>query len=246
MVTGEHRVWLAGLMALTMAVCPACDQLVKYGDGHGVASDRPTGTGKAKPSTPGSSTAMASPGGGASGAPSADACTKVSAPLVEVPLAAGVSTGSEPQIRVPKPAGWNRLASLDSKLIRYTMRNEALAANGFTPTAVVTLDSRPGAVLAADVFEQELHEVTSQLGATDLHMTDIRVCGLPGKRATYMAPAMGQLPPRPVKVVSAVITANGQTFDVSVTIQTTEPDNPTYQADSEDILNGLQVLPPPS
>jgi hypothetical protein len=33
-------------------------------------------------------------------------------------------------------------------------------------------------------------------------------------------------------------------YVISVSVQTTDPDNPTYQKDSDTILTGLQVLPP--
>jgi hypothetical protein len=35
-----------------------------------------------------------------------------------------------------------------------------------------------------------------------------------------------------------------RTYAVSVTVQTTDPENPVYQRDSEEILKGFQLLPP--
>ena len=34
------------------------------------------------------------------------------------------------------------------------------------------------------------------------------------------------------------------TFAVTLTVQSADPDNPTYQRDAETILTGFQMLPP--
>ena len=45
-------------------------------------------------------------------------------------------------------------------------------------------------------------------------------------------------------VVCAVLRTDDATFAVTTTVQTADPDNPTYQRDAEMILTGFQLLPP--
>jgi hypothetical protein len=60
----------------------------------------------------------------------------------------------------------------------------------------------------------------------------------------YRTPQMGSIAPHPGTVVMAVLHADGRTYAASVTIQTGDPDNPTYQRDAETILKGFQMLLP--
>ena len=59
-----------------------------------------------------------------------------------------------------------------------------------------------------------------------------------------MAPAIGPVGPHPAMVVCAVLQTDDATFAVTTTVQTADPDNPTYQRDAEMILTGFQMLPP--
>src|SRR5690349_24063413 len=67
-------------------------------------------------------------------------CTSVDAPMTRIPG----HTDEEPVLSIPQPNGWDRVRLMDSDLIRFTMRNQSLAKDGFAPTAVVTLDSHRG------------------------------------------------------------------------------------------------------
>ena len=76
-------------------------------------------------------------------------------------------SGGEPRLRIPQPPGWERASMLDSDVIRFTMRNKDLVANNFMPTAVVTLESVPGAATDDEtIFDQERAELVDRLGAT--------------------------------------------------------------------------------
>jgi hypothetical protein len=132
----------------------------------------------------------------------------------------------------------------ESPLIRFMLVNKSLVANNFAPNAVVTLETVQGGGTVNDAFEQGRSGLTS-LGATNLSETDGTVCGLPAQTVTSTLPAMpGMAPERPGKALIVADQAGDKMYVVTVTMQTTDPANPTYQHDSETILTGLQVLPP--
>jgi Probable lipoprotein LpqN len=173
-------------------------------------------------------------------------CTKVDAPMTTIPPAAGAADDSEPTLRIPQPHGWVRITAMDSPLIRFLMRNPDLAVGNFAPSVAVTMDHLPGALDAKSFFDGEREGLMSSFGASDLQVTEGTLCGLPAETVRYTAPQMGAVPPHPGTVVSAVITTRGKTYGAALTVQTTAPDNPTYQRDAEAILTGFQVLPPAS
>ena len=70
------------------------------------------------------------------------------------------------------------------------------------------------------------------------------LCGLPAETIDYITPPIGPIAPHPAKVVCAVLQTDDATFAMTVTVQTADPDNPTYQRDAETILTGFQMLPP--
>lgn len=72
--------------------------------------------------------------------PEADKCQSVSAPLTDIPT----RTDQEPKMRIPVPPGWERSTKMDSEQIRFSIRNQGLTADGFTPNAVVTLQKVAG------------------------------------------------------------------------------------------------------
>jgi hypothetical protein len=47
-------------------------------------------------------------------------------------------------MRIPLPQGWERSTKMDSESIRFAIRNPGLAADGFTPNAVVTVEEMTG------------------------------------------------------------------------------------------------------
>lgn len=176
---------------------------------------------------------------GTSGATAAD-CTAVDAPLTEIPPRGQ----GEPVLKIPQPAGWERVRMMDSELIRYTMRNTGLATGGFAPTAVVTLESRPGLTEPNDVFDAQRQGLRSGLGARDLQSAKTTLCGLPAETIDYQMPSVGGLPPHPARVLCAVLQSGGRTYAITVTVQSADPNDPTYQRDAETILTGFQMLSP--
>ena len=123
------------------------------------------------------------------------------------------------------------------------MRNISLANDGFASTAVVTLESQPGTSDPGEVFDGQ-HAALNGLGATDVKITQHTLCGLPAETLNYMAPAMGPVGPHPAMVVCVVLQTDDATFSVTATVQTADPDNPTYRRDADMILTGFQMLPP--
>jgi hypothetical protein len=166
-------------------------------------------------------------------------CAPVDAPLATIP-AHGIT---EPVLKIPQPDGWDRQTALDSELIRYALRANGLQRDGFAPTAVVTFETVPGTVDPAAVFDGE-RESMAKFGASDMQITDQTLCGLPAQAVNYTAPVMGPVPPRPAMMMCVVMHANDQTYAAAVTVQSTDPDNSTYQRDAHLILSGFQMLPP--
>jgi len=170
-----------------------------------------------------------------------NACEQVSAPLTPIdPHADG-----EPRLRIPQPPGWERASMLDSEVIRFTMRNKNLQAHNFMPTAVVTLESVPGAATDDQtIFDQERAALVDRLGATGLHATKTTRCGDNAELVDYDAPSMGRIPPRKIKTLMVAATFGTNTYVATVTIQATDPDNPVYARDTGTVLTGFQMLPP--
>ncbi|WP_445168821.1 LpqN/LpqT family lipoprotein [Mycolicibacterium sp. Dal123E01] len=173
-------------------------------------------------------------------AASASSCTPVDAPMTSIPD----HDAGEPVMKIPQPDGWERMTQMDSELIRFTMRNESLAKDGFAPTVVVTLESDRGNTLPRKVFDAQQRALKVQVGATDLHSTETTLCGLPAEMVDYTMPRLGSLSPHPAQVVTAVLQTEDMTYAMTMTLQTVDPDNPGYQSDSEKILTGFQMLPP--
>lgn len=218
--TSRRRRAVAVAAIAAAAVLPSCTRVVD--DARGVA---------------------AQPGQVFGSAASAQDCTPVDAELVDVPAPSGVSADADPVLRIPQPDGWKRITALDSDMIRFVMRNDDLARGGVAPTAVVTLESHRGELSAQKFFDEQRRQV-SQLGVTDLELTDTTLCGLPAVRGSYMSPLLGTAGPRRAELLSAVMFTEGRTFGVALTLQSADEQDPGYQRDSQVILDGFQMLPP--
>ena len=179
--------------------------------------------------------------------PSADRCSSVSAQLVDIPT----RTDQEPKMRIPLPQGWERTTKMDSESIRFAIRNPALAADGFTPNAVVTLQ-KVGSYIGKPekVLEAQNDQLAKKLKLTDMKATPVELCGAPALSATYTAPEVKlgpkapPIPPRNATSLSSVYKGSAISYIVMVTVQTIKPDNQTFNADSATILKGFQLLPP--
>jgi hypothetical protein len=182
---------------------------------------------------------VAAPDMGKAGATASD-CTSVDAPMTSIPD----RTDEEPVMKIPQPDGWERVTMMDSELIRFTMRNEALVKDGFAPTAVVTLESHPGIAEPREVFDAQQDALESGIGATDVSGSETTLCELPAETIDYTTPQLGMLPPHPARVLTAVMHIEDTTYAMTMTVQSADAGNPTYQRDAETILSGFQMLPP--
>jgi hypothetical protein len=179
--------------------------------------------------------------------PSAEKCETVSAQLTDVPT----RTDQEPKLRVPMPAGWERSTQMDSEQIRFALRSPGLAADGFTPNAVVTLQKvnsdlgKPEQILKA-----QSDQLAKKLNLTDVTSTSTRVCGAPALSSSYttpelkLGPKIPPIPPRKATSLGVVYRGGDANYVATVTVQSVKADNPTYVKDSEEILKGFQILPP--
>ncbi|GJF08405.1 hypothetical protein NGTWS0302_27740 [Mycolicibacterium cyprinidarum] len=167
-------------------------------------------------------------------------CATVTAPMADIP-----SVGkAEPRLRIPVPRGWKRNTLMDSRIIRYAIVAPDLAAHGFAPNAVVTLESVRGTKDADAVFEENRSNLVKMMGAFDLTTEINTTCGLASETTDYTAPAMGPAPVRPITMHAVVANIGSTTYLATLTIQSAEGDNPTYRRDAQQIVDGFQMLPP--
>jgi hypothetical protein len=122
------------------------------------------------------------------------------------------------------------------------MGDPELRANNFAPDTVVTLENLTGRVSAPQqALDGELAGITnSKIGS--LHTdTPGTTCGYPSTTATYTITFNGHA--ATVLVVAAQDSSN-RIWAVTVTIQTTAPDNPDYINAKHAILDGFQFSLP--
>ena len=172
----------------------------------------------------------------------ADACATVDAPLADIPP----TNDREPRLRIPVPAGWERNSMMDSQIIRYAIVAQDLDSGGFATNAVVTLESARGSSESpTEIFDQNRDNLVRMMGATDLSVEQNTTCGFPSETTRYTAPAMGLAPQRPV-IMHAVVAETDTTWLATLTIQTTDPDDPAFRSDAQQIVAGFQMVLPPS
>ncbi len=157
-------------------------------------------------------------------------------PPDERPIELETHNAEEPTITLPRPPGWEFMPSKDSPPVRGVVFNPELRRHGFTPNAVVTCEELTGRVgLPSQALAKERAAVTDIVGELD---TDIAgtVSGFPSRTITY------NLQGRPATgLIIAVQNQRGRIWAVTVTLQTTDADDPHYQAAKQVILESLQV-----
>ncbi|MEC4838412.1 LpqN/LpqT family lipoprotein [Mycobacteroides chelonae] len=144
----------------------------------------------------------------------------------------------EPTLAVPAPNGWEYSEAMNSPVIRGAVVNTGLRANNFSPNAVVTLEDLTGRVPSAQQgIEAEIASI-EQGGAAVQSRTAGTVCGHPSSTITYT------LQNRPVTALITAAEDGPKIWATVLTIQTNEPDNPTYTADKQTMLDGFQFTVP--
>lgn len=174
----------------------------------------------------------------------ASACNSVDVPLTDIPA----HDRTDPVLRIPQPAGWERSTKMDSELLRFLMGSRSGGGgvdSPFSSSAVVTLESIKGDMSPDELFAEERKGIEQGLGATDVQFTEHSQCGLPGEMISYVTPQMGNVAPHPGRVLCLMMNAGAGLNQVGcLSVQSTTPDDPTYQKDAEAILTGFQMLPP--
>jgi len=186
--------------------------------------------------------------GGCSGEKlSAEKCQTVAVALTDIPT----RTDQEPRMRIPVPPGWERSTRLDSENIRFAIRNQSLAADGFTPNAVVTLQKVDSGIgKPQQLLDAQNEQLAKKLKVTDMASVPSNVCGAPAMSTTYTAPEVKvspkipPIPPRKATSLGVVYKSGDVTYVATLTVQTVKPDNQNYVKDSETIVKGFQLLPP--
>lgn len=171
-------------------------------------------------------------------------CTTVDAPLTQIERV----DADEPTLMIPVPSGWNRLTGQDGDLLRFRMVNRDIpSVNAVPASAVAALESVGGSMEPDDIFDAERASLVN-VGVSEATMkiTDHEVCGLPAQTVDYEVPASDVAAAHPGVVLFVAYKTDVRTYCAGVTVQGTEPDNPTFQRDRDQIINGFQVFKPSS
>lgn len=185
-----------------------------------------------EPSTGASSPASAAQSSPSSVVASWAGCTASNVPMTPLDPKAD----DEPKLELPTPAGWKYSSEMNSPLIRGLVANVGLRANNFTPNAVVTLEDLTGKVSnAQEGIDAELAGATKS-GLTIDSRTPGTLCGHQSTTVTY------SLQGRAATGLIVVATDAQKVWAATVTVQTSEPDNPTYIADKQTILDNFRIV----
>ena len=119
-----------------------------------------------------------------------------------------------------------------------------MIAEQFAPNIVITIEAAPPGD-AQTVYGQAQQNLTRIAGAKDMSTEAVTVCGLPAEKLQFRTASMGAPgPAQHVQALQILTTSGTQPYLVTATVQTKDPDNPTYQRDAGLLLTGLQVLAP--
>ncbi len=211
----------AGAMVTLLAAAGILGYLMRSGN------DRPAGS---------SGPSLVSPSTNRSTEPSSinSKCNASTFPLFKLDSQAA----GEPTLALPHPPGWVFNTELNSSLIRAMMGDPELRANGFTPDVVVTLENLTDRVSTP---QQALDAEVAGVTGTDVAAAlDKRipgtVCGYPSTTITYTA-FDGHTA---TALIIAAQDNRNSIWAATITIQTTEPDNPDYINTKRAILAGFQ------
>ncbi|HEX2284352.1 MAG TPA: hypothetical protein VHI10_05895 [Mycobacterium sp.] len=170
-------------------------------------------------------------------------CTHVGTPMLDVPA----SSSTEPQIRIPAPAGWERTPELerDDSLTRLALSDADAAV--MVMVREIPADD-PSTIF--DDFHTGLLMGAEQEGlSADLIRTPSNLCGLPSETFALAAaePAMGgalnAMPSDdPFKTVAVVAESAGDTYLIAV-VQVGGSADPEQRSEVEAVLSGIEVLP---
>lgn len=167
----------------------------------------------------------------------ASTCTENSFPL----YALKATHPEEPKLEIPQPPGWEPTDLGTNEVVRGMLGNGELTdvEAKFAPTAAITLEDLTGKV---DSPEKALDAELAAVGLPMTTETPGTVCGYPSVTASYIADKE-----KPTTTVSTLVVAgefDGKLYAATVSIQSTQPDNPTYVSDKNAMLEGFRFQPP--
>jgi len=170
-------------------------------------------------------------------------CTHVGTPMLDVPA----NSSTEPQIRIPQPAGWERTPELEEE-----GPATRLALSDGDAGVIVMVRSIPedDPAVIFDNFHTGLVIGAEQEGlSADLTRTPGTVCGLPSETFSLESaePAMGgavnTLPSDgPFNTVAVVAESGGDTYLIAV-VQVGGSEDAAQQSEAETVVAGIEVLP---
>lgn len=155
------------------------------------------------------------------------------------PIQLAPRTPDEPTITVPRPPGWEFMPGKDETPIRGILYNQDLRLHGFTPNAVVTLEELTGqAGVPSQALAKERAAIIDIVGDIDTESPGT-VSGFASRTIEYNMQGRAA-----TGLIVAVQNAKDRIWAVTVTIQTTDADNPHYAAAKTSILDSLEVRLP--
>ncbi len=163
-------------------------------------------------------------------------CTQVAAPLTEL------QQPGEPVVKIPIPAGWVPTPGADTQLLRAAFSNPNLTASNFPASVTVTVTRTTGDV--QDAIDRRLEQISSVGGRLEAQQKRT-TCGFDAATAVFTLPPAGRAYTALTGTLHVVaVPAGGTVFVVSVAVQSADPTNPTFAADQNTIISGLQVIAP--
>lgn len=149
---------------------------------------------------------------------------------IDVPTVAG-----EPAMRIPQPPDWESEPDFIKPPMKLVLRNNALAdGQGVPAITVATGEAIEPDKPAGDALDDSI-EGFENVGAQNITQQPVTVCGYSARRVTYTAESVS------ASVVAVAVPVKGNMSVVIVAAQSVTPQNPTFQADSELILSGMQI-----
>ena len=228
----------ASAMALLLAGCGSGDE----GD---ATTDTNTTTNTATESaqesaqdgTTDSETAAAETSTAADTATETAAAGECAPATVAVEEAGGADGG--PTFGVPLPDGWNRVGEFESDMIPLALANQGLSADGFTPTAVLTIE--PSQVGGEQEFDRQLAMV-EQLGrpGTVTEREPGTTCGHESQVIEYEMEGPNGIVTAVTALIVSVPVADGFMTAV-LSAQSADADNADYAEGLRTMVDEFQV-----
>ena len=150
---------------------------------------------------------------------------------IDVPTVAG-----EPAMRLPQPPNWEPESDFIKPPMKLVLRNNTLADSLGVPAITVATGEVIGPDKSASDALDDSIEGFENVGAQNITQRAIAVCGYSARRVTYTAESVS------ASVVAVAVPVKGTMSVVIVAAQSVTPLNPTFRADSELILSGMQIV----